>query len=258
MMVRTVSMCLGLIGALVLSSGLRVGAASRLTEDFADLVKRAAIVVEVEIGANQDEANAQVGMPLTVSSAKVLRVLRGDVSKAIEIERFGGKQGDALLVVPGQATLSTGDRAYVLLIPSPLNNGRYRVLGGDAGCVLSEDANGERMTRRAVGRFDYYVADESSQTGFVARQAVALPDDEFNALASALITTGRPVLTASAVPTPAQDLSPQTAMLSVVSVNTASPIPAPADVPLYFKFGVFLACVTLAWAATRLTRALTK
>jgi len=255
---RTLSLCLGLVGALVLSSGFQAGAASRLTEDFADLVKRAAIVVEVDIGNCQDETNAQIGMPLTVASAKVVRVLRGDIANAIEIERFGGKQGDALTVVPGQAALSTGDRAVVLLIPSPLNNGRYRVLGGDAGCVLSENAEGgERLLRRAVGRFDYYVADESSQTGFVARQAAALPDDEFNALASALITTGRPVLTASAAPTPAKAVA-QTATLPVVSIRTDSQAPAPADVPLYFKFGVFVACVTLAWGATRLSRALAK
>lgn len=256
MNVRTLSLCLGIAGALVLSSDLRVGAASRLTEDFADLVKRAAIVAEVEIGAMQEEANAQVGMPLTISSAKVLRVLRGDVANAIEIERFGGNQNGALMVVPGQATLATGDRAYVLLIPSPLNNGRFRVLAGDAGCVLSENApDGERMLRRAVGRFDFYVSDESSQTGMVARQAATLPDSDFNALASALIKTGRPVLTTFAVPTPAQDLVPQTATLPVVAMHTT---PAPTDVPLFFKVGVFLACVTLAWAATRLTRILAR
>lgn len=254
---RTLSLCLGMFGALVLSSGFQTGAASRLTEDFADLVKRASIVVEVDVGTCQDEANAQVGMPLTVASAKVLRVLRGDIANAIEIERFGGKQGDAMMIVPGQATLSAGDRAVLLLIPSPLNNGRYRVLGGDAGCVLSENIEGgERRLRRAVGRFDYYVADESSQTGFVARQASALPDDEFNALTSALIKTGRPVLT-SAAPTPAKILA-QTASIPVLPVTNASKAPAPTEVPLYFKLGIFVACVTLAWGTTRLTRALAK
>lgn len=258
MMVRTLSLCLGLVGALVLSSGFRAGAASRLTEDFADLMKRAAIVVEVDVGVCQDEANAQIGIPFTVASAKVLRVLRGDIANAIEIERFGGKQGDALMVVPGQANLSTGDRAVLLLIPSPLNNGRYRVLGGDAGCVLSENAEGgERLLRRAVGRFDFYVADESSQTGFVARQAAALPDEEFDALTNALIKTGRPVLTASAAPTPAKVLA-QTASLPVITLPRAAPAQESTDVPLFFKIGVFVACVTLAWGATRLTRALVK
>src|SRR5437868_2178555 len=122
MSTRTLSLCLGLFGALVLSADLHVGAASRLTEDFGDLVKRAAILAEVEVGPCHEENNARIGMPLTIASAKVLRVLRGENMNAIEIERFGGQQGASTLIVPGQATLSSGDRAFILLIPSPLNN----------------------------------------------------------------------------------------------------------------------------------------
>lgn len=259
MVLRTLAVSVLALCALVLSLDMPAGAASRITEDFADLVKRAPLVVEVEITASKDEQNTQVGMPLTLSQAKVVRVLRGDAHAALVIERFGGNNGAERVHVPGQAQLTTGDRAVLLLIPSPLNNGRYRVLGGDAGCVLSEDSDrGARQLRRVTGRFDYYIADEKSLSGFVAKQAPALDGDEFDALVDAVLKTGRPVLTAAPGASSAQSAA-EPVQLPVLRASTQAVSAAPAapvDAPLFFKLGVFLASVTLAWAATRLARKL--
>jgi hypothetical protein len=258
-----VRMVLVLMGATILAQGLvlrtSADAASRLTEDFSDLVKRAAVVVEVKIERCRQEQNEQVGMPLTVASAQVVRVHRGTMgaNAQLEMEKFGGEVDGMKIVVPGQVEFVEGAHAFALLVESPLNNGRWRVLGGDAGYVLREKSGQQTVARRATGRFDYFVSDEKSLTGFVSRQSQSMNDEDFNALVAALLETGRPVINvvsheATATPIPAQPSLP------VVAMPIASAAGESSESSLLVRLGAVLLFITLAWGAGRLTRAVAR
>jgi hypothetical protein len=258
-----VRMVMFLLCGAILSQGLvlrtSTEAASRLTEDFADLVKRAAVVVEVKIERCRQEQNAQIGMPLTVASAQVVRVHRGTIgaNAQLELEKFGGDTDGMKIVVPGQVEFVEGAHAFALLVESPLNNGRWRVLGGDAGYVLREKSGQQEVARRATGRFDYFVSDEKSLSGFVSRQSQSMNDVDFNALVTALIETGRPVINVVSHDTAVPQV-PAQAALPVVTMPTASTTGESSETPLFVRLGAVLLFITLAWGAGRLTRALAR
>lgn len=71
----------------------------------------------------------------------------------------------------------------------------WRVLGGDAGqIILSRDDNGHAIAFRANGRFEYYVRDASSLTGYRSVNSPAVSAGHLDELLHAVLDTGRPVI----------------------------------------------------------------
>ncbi|MCY3017792.1 MAG: hypothetical protein NTW87_02005 [Planctomycetota bacterium] len=132
----------------------KTSAATRLTNDLAELLGMAGLVVEATVQATSVQTDTRNGIPLTLAVLKVHRVYKGDVAPESEItvESFGGFNGTQTVIACGQPQFNAGDRSLLLLAKSSANPMNWRVLGGDIGqIILSEDKDGQTVARRAIG-----------------------------------------------------------------------------------------------------------
>ncbi|HEY3320197.1 MAG TPA: hypothetical protein VGP72_07015 [Planctomycetota bacterium] len=181
--------------AVLLASGQRTSAASRLTDDFAELLQMAQVAAQVRIGELHVEAGRDGGIPLTVARCEVEAVRKGDLAgkKQIEVECFGATVGSVETHCPGQAQLASGETALLLLVKNQSDPNRWRVLGGDVGQVaLAEDGAGSKIARRMSGAFDYFVPEANSPSGWRRIKTAVVTQSKLTALVEALLTTGRP------------------------------------------------------------------
>ena len=218
-------------------------AASRLTEDLTELLKMSDAVVQVTVTAQRVQAGNPQNVPFTVAALSVEKVYKGPLAAGatIQAEYIGGAAYGGMVVSPGQPHLNTGERAVLLLaqVPGAKN---WRVLGGDAGqIVLARDGSGTDIARRGSGRFEFYISDEGSLTGYRSVKGAAIHADQLGALLQAALDTGRPVLekeqAARALPLPAAN--------AIVSTSEPS-----GDSTASRIFFVLLA-TTLVWAGLR-------
>jgi hypothetical protein len=146
------------------------------------------------------------------------------------------------VVSPGQAQLNVGDRAVLLLanVPGAKN---WRILGGDAGqIVLARDGDGKELARRGSGRFEFYVADESSLTGYRPVKGTSIYADQLGALLQAVLETGRPVLEKETIAS-ATILPP-----APIAINVAT---EPSEPSVAGRVLWVLIATTMAWGASR-------
>lgn len=222
------------------------GAASRVTEDLAELVKAAGAVAEVTVTAHRVQAEKPDSLPFTVVTLSVEKVYKGALAAGSEIqaEYIGGAAHGRTVVSPGQANLKIGDRAVVLLTQVP-NAANWRVLAGDAGqIVLAQDGEGRALARRASGRFEFYVADDASLTGYRPVKSATIYADQMSAVLSAIVNTGRPVLENHSVAA-AREIPAPAAMMSL------APAPAASESSVVARLVVVLLATTLIWALSR-------
>ena len=198
-------------------------AASRLTEDLAELFKSAELVVEADVIDRRAAAPGSEGLPLTAVTLKVTRVFKGsgtDTGEIVQAEYLGGRNGESQTIVPGQPNLTPGMRVVVLLSKFG-RTAQWRVIGGDAGEIdFAAADDGKMLAHRASGgRFDYYVRDAQSLTGYRTVSVSALNENEFQHLFEAIASTGRPVIETQALE------------INTKSVHFAAPEPKPTSVP---------------------------
>jgi len=186
--------------AYVLIFNLTLNAASRLTDDFAELVKLADAVVEVNI---DDVRSQESTPPRSVASLTIHRVFKGKVNPGpLDIAFIGGFDGPYRVIAPGQPHFIAGQSAVLLLSRS--NDGAsWHVLGGDAGQInVAEDGAGQRLARRASGRFEFYVADANSFSGSRAVKSASLRFQHMELLLNTVLKTGRPMIESAAASSP--------------------------------------------------------
>jgi hypothetical protein len=219
-------------------------AASRLTEDLTELLKRADAVVQVSVKTQHVQTNNAQGVPFTVVTLCIEKSYKGTLSADTEIqaEYFGGALEGETVVCPGQPKMDVGERAVLLLarVPGAQN---WRILGGDAGqIVLVRDGSGQELARRGCGQFDFYLADESSLTGYRPVKGTAIFARQLGALLQAVLDTGRPVLekqqAASAIPLP---------VAAAIATSQESSVESTAG-----RILLVILATTLVWAASRI------
>jgi hypothetical protein len=210
-------------------------AASRLSEDLADLFRAAEVVVESEVirCAPGEQTNAGAEIPLTNVTLKVNRVFKGAVSpdEILHAEFVGGGTGELQTIAPGQPCFLPGTRVIVMLSKfGRLQN--WRVIGGDAGEIeFGFGDDGMPMARRACGaRFDYFITDPHSLTGFKPMSATELSEGLVLKLVEAIAATGRPVVEARVLA--AQAPKPTSAPAQRVSIPAAHSASGDAAVAL--------------------------
>ncbi|HYG76878.1 MAG TPA: hypothetical protein VEK08_17875 [Planctomycetota bacterium] len=245
-----VTMLLSLALALLLTP-LIPQAASRTTEELADLIRMAEAVVEIEVLAQDQHSDARSGLPLTLTTARVRSSYKGTLSQGeqIVIETFGGKTGEQIVFAPGQARFEVNMIAVTALIAHPVEKGRYRVLGGDVGqIVIVPDANGKRIARRMWNQFSYYAADRESLTGYRAIRSQAIAAATMDELVKTIIATGKPVLEK-----PAQVPAASAALPQAVSAPQVLAV-EPTGASLAYRVFIILGLTTLAWITIRRLR----
>lgn len=169
-------------------------AASRLTEDFVELMRLSSAVVAVEVATVQPQPSSGDAIPVTYATLKVLKSYKGELTaeSLITVTYIGGVQGDQRVIAPGQPVLAPGDRALVLLTKHKDN---WRFVGGDAGHVIMlQDQQGNHIARRAAGVFEYFLSDAESLSGYSQTKAPAITAQRLEQLLSAIASTGRPVI----------------------------------------------------------------
>lgn len=208
-------------------------AATRLTDDLADLFRAAEAVVEADVVSSSPGERGNSGIPMTRVVLKVDRVFKGapTIDAVLNADVLGGDTGDVRTVVPGQPRLLPGTRVIVLLSKfGRLQN--WRVIGGDAGEIqLGFGDDGLPIARRACGsNFNYYVTDPHSLSGFKAISVAELSEEQVLNLVEALATTGRPVVAARIPAAPAP--KPTSEPAQQVSVPAVSSAPSNSQVVL--------------------------
>jgi len=243
-------------------------AASRLTEDLAELFKSAELVVAAEVLDRQAGAVGAEGVPMTSVTLKIQRVFKGsgtDTGEVVRAEYLGGSSGSGMqTIVPGQPNLVPGSRVVVMLSKFG-RTPHWRVIGGDAGEIdfaLSDD--GRPLVHRASGgKFDFFVSDAQSLTGYRNVNVSALNENQFLQLFEAIATTGRPVIETQAAvavvlkdqtvnfsapePKPTSDLArSQVAPIATVTLS-AAPAETSTGFSLTGRLVVTLLLTSLAW-----------
>lgn len=179
-------------------------AATRCTEDLADLARMAQAVVEVEVIDTQS-AGISNSTPLTVAHVKILKTWKGKIAEAeIAVEYIGGTCGDQRTIATGQPVLTASHR-YVLLVSKFPQVQNWRVVGGDAGEVeLISDQEHTAAVRPEHRNFEYFEQDGKSLTGFKRVNCAVMSEEAFRGLLQEIVATGKPVLGArqAAVETP--------------------------------------------------------
>ncbi|HYF49902.1 MAG TPA: hypothetical protein VEJ63_10875 [Planctomycetota bacterium] len=223
-------------------------AATTRTEDFADLLKLADCVVEVNISALKHEPTSSLGIPRSVATLKVLRCYKGTLEAAVEIqcETFGGASGESTIVMPGQAKLETGTKALLLLTKA---GDIWRVLAGEAGHVdLHRDQNNVEVAQRANGSFEFYIRDEQSLSGYSAVKKDALSAEQLRKLVDLIVTTGRNVFEDTAISRAISTAAPVVGKAMIHSQPTETP--ASSGFPIG-RIALIVGLTSLAWLAIR-------
>ena len=171
-------------------------ATTRLTDDLSELLKHAKAVAEVVVLEQSVQPDSKVSLPLTLVTLEVKKVYKGELkpSTRITAEYFGGFDGKLNVVVPAQPALAPGQHAILLLTRNDQQSANWRVVGGDVGQVSLSSANGQTTARRNAGRFEYFVRNKQSITGYSPVSAETLTQERLGELLEATIATGRPVL----------------------------------------------------------------
>jgi hypothetical protein len=228
---KTCRWVMPIFAALVISASLGETpsqAATAATEDLTELTTLADAIVEVEVVALHNGYDQALSLPFTIATLKVLKSYKGTFKAGDEVrcEYFGGEFGAETTIVPGQAKLNAGEHAVLLLAANKKRPENFRVLGGDLGVIRIE----ESTARRANGRFDFYVADASSLTGYVAVNSVAISTTQLGDLLLATLNTGRQVIEKpTAATAPAEQIAPVADAPDTLAVTQT---PAPRMWPL--------------------------
>lgn len=255
------STAISLIAALALncaSLGGRTRAATRLTEDFVELVALASDVADVTVlRATPQERNA-AGLPLTVVTLQVNKVYKGGLLPGAETtaEFVGGCAGARNLICTGQPQLDPGDRAVLLLTRWPAGNPNWRVLAGDVGQIrVFLNEVGQCMAKRGEGRFNYQVRALNSGDGSHSVSCDVLSVERMDELLRMIVRTGQPVFedeetVAAFQPSSSSSPSPAAAMLAPPDTATQDA----AGCALLFKLLAALALTTGLWLVSRRVR----
>jgi len=233
-----------LAAALIALSETGSQAASCVTEDFSDLLKRAQCIVEVNIVSVKPEATSNLGIPRELANLKVLRCHKGNLEagSVIECETFGGNDGKNVVVMPGQAKLVAGTK--VLLLLTKVGDGPWRVLAGEAGVVeMYRDQTHAQIAQRAKGQFEYYVRDTQSLSGYTAVKSAAISTEQLGKLVQVVLTTGRPVFENVA--------ESKTVAAPVKPIIENKPAPTAEHSVPFGKIAIVLGLTSLAWLAIR-------
>ena len=206
-------------------------AATRVTEDLAELFKLAQVVVEADVLETKPVGLGREGVPMTHSLVRIVRVIKGELTAdtAITVEYLGATGDSTATIVPGQAVLVPGKRV-VLMLSKFKQITEWRVLAGDAGQI---DLGGENQAtaRRTCGAaFNYYIADPKSLTGYTQKNATELNRTTLDSLLEAIASTGRPVIGATA-PAAEQAARPEPAAAQQQASNSSSAVSAAPVAP---------------------------
>jgi hypothetical protein len=105
----------------------------QLTQASSDIVQ-AQVVNHV---SRWNDSHTQV---LTITTAAVLQVFKGNASSTVEIEQLGGTVGNMHVFVPGEITLQPQGEYVLFLEPAPASS-RYRLVGMTQGAYrIYQDA----------------------------------------------------------------------------------------------------------------------
>jgi hypothetical protein len=211
-------------------------AASRYTDDIAELARIANIVVEAEvIDVESLSATSGSQISMTRSHLKVVKAYKGNINEIdLYVEYPGGNDGAQQAIAPGQPTLITG-RRYVLFLTRFSPSRQWSIVGGDAGQVeLMTDSDGAIAQRE--GRFEYFVQDNKSLTGTRRIECSVMRETDFRDLLETIIATGRPVVATSVSVAQSPAMHPQVAALA-----------APVATPVFIRLLITVIVITLVW-----------
>jgi hypothetical protein len=235
--------CVGLIAAAVfllhaLWTGERTLAASRYSDDLAELSRIAQAVIEVEVIGIESAPDSKAAMPLTRASVKIRRIYKGNVdAEDLSVAYPGGNDGAHQTICPGQPALVAGHR-YVLFVARFSPAAGWCVVGGEAGAVeLIGGSDGTIARRQGSLRFEYFAPDSKSLTGTQRIERAVLSDVEFSALLETIVETGRPVVT-----TPVSAMAPVSASAPVATLSET-----PGTAAVLIKALATILVVTIVW-----------
>lgn len=213
-------------------------AASRFTDDIAELARIANMVIEVEVIDVESVFVTGTQVPMTQSHLRIVKTYKGStIETNLCVEYPGGNDGAQRTIASGQPSLTAGGH-YVLFLARFSPSKQWSIVGGDAGQVeLVSDSDG--MIAQRVGRpgFEYFVQDNKSLSGTSRVNCSIMREGDFRDLLETIIVTGRPVVAtaASAVQRPVS-MHQQNSTLSD-SVAT----------PLFVRILITLTVVSLIW-----------
>jgi hypothetical protein len=241
--------------ALLLSASLGEAptrAATSATSDLTELLGLADVVVEIQVLQISSQFDKDIGLPYSVATLKVEKSYKGGAASGVQIrcEYFGDPLSSGQkTIVPGQPVLKTGDRAVLLLAANKKRPENWRVLGGELGLIALETSKqGAATARRASGHFEFFVADDSSLTGYSPVNSAVIQAAQLKDVLQATLSAGRPVLEKNSVAAPEQ---PRVEPSSAQAVNVA---PA-ATITIYWPRAAFaLIALSILWVLFRRTR----
>jgi hypothetical protein len=175
-------------------------AATRRTDDLAEVIRAAQAVIEaqvVNIAAVRDPLTATVR---TTVRLQIVKIYKGRIdASSINVVYAGGDDGNERTIAPGQPSLLAGHRYVLMIAQSPGEPENWRVIAGDAGQVELSTNNGESIAQRPEPlNFEYYAADPKSLTGITHFRTSEMTAATFKALLKTILATGKPVLAGSA------------------------------------------------------------
>jgi hypothetical protein len=203
-------------------------AATRSTDDFAEMVRAAQAVIEAEvvnIAAVRDPLTATVQ---TTVRLQIVKIYKGRIdASSIKVVYAGGDDGNERTIAPGQPSLLAGHRYVLMIAQSPGEPENWRVIAGDAGQVELSTNNGESIAQRPEPlNFEYYAADPKSLTGITHFRTSEMTAATFKALLKTILATGKPVLPGpsptvpKAVPTQSASIPASVRFLLTVLLTT--------------------------------------
>ncbi|MGD0094690.1 MAG: hypothetical protein ABSE73_32670, partial [Planctomycetota bacterium] len=231
----------------------RMRAATRLTEDLAELAGMASAVAEVAVLRKAGQVRSAAGLLLSAVTVRVNKVYKGALLPGAEVtvEWVGGGDGERNIISFGQPQLNPGDITILLLTRFPADNPNWRVLGGDVGQIsVFINALGQCVAKRAAGRFGYRVRGRTSTSGAHLVTNEVLRVEQMDELLRSIVRTGQAVLEhetspAAVLPSPAAAAAAPT--LAPPGAAIAQPT-GPALLPRILVAFVFIA---LLWLVSR-------
>jgi hypothetical protein len=150
---RLLTMVLFSITALLLPSHAQSTTALLLTD--AEQAGLSTAVIVASVGAQRVEFNEDLRTTVTRTRLDVVEVLYGVAPSVLDIEQIGGRLGDRIVSLPGDAKLRTGEVCVLFLFKNKqgwyltaLQQSKYSLSDGEGGVPMLSRELGDGIVRR--------------------------------------------------------------------------------------------------------------
>lgn len=150
---RLLTMALLLIAGLLPPSQAQSTTALLLTD--AEQAGLSTAVVLATVGTQRVGFNEDLRTTVTRTSLEVVEVLYGAAPSVLDIEQIGGRLGDRIVSLPGDAKLRTGEACVLFLFKNKqgwyltaLQQSKYSLSDGEGGVPMLSRKLGDGIVRR--------------------------------------------------------------------------------------------------------------